>query len=454
MGFSRNKGIVFLLSLLLLASLAFAESECAKKCAADRDYWTKIGADNAAAKSYYCGVTETNCWSRETVPAGQPDPCWKMCLDPECSPWSKCDAAYQACCAESSRINSDETYKQCIANCPVEVSPTPTTQATATPSPTATPAAQATCSIARKAYSATKFQVVSTQGSVTVTDKNGIVKTPEIGQDIGPDATIATGSGKISLKIIVPESPATTSMDIGDQTTFKFSLYDFENQLASSEHGSIRGTINGGGDFVLVKTTLDSYWAKAGGEKNNPAGQTIAFAKNEETTAAFSSEHCSVRGTLNGGGDFIQGRENGALSFAAAQLASLPTGNVRVSQEGISLLPIIVVAALPGGDYYSSGREAKTDYSVALDGNGNAEYSPSVGSVAVSRTRRRQSQYWKERRQQYPNKGFLRATAVLAKSWRRKEAAKERRPEPWLRELRRLLLRRRATARSGSQSWQ
>jgi hypothetical protein len=99
-----------------LASCAHA-SDCTDACQAEFDKWEKIDQDRLDAKAYYCGVTETNCWSRETTPSGQPDPCWSKCSDSNCVPWSKCNDAFQSCCRESARINDQLAYDQCVAAC-------------------------------------------------------------------------------------------------------------------------------------------------------------------------------------------------------------------------------------------------------------------------------------------------------------------------------------------------
>lgn len=68
--------------------------------------------------------------------------------------------------------------------------------------------------------------------------------------------------------------------------------------LASSEHSTIRGTINGGGDFVYLQNQPNYIWIKENGTiKNYQLGSSIYLA---------SSEHGSIRGTINGGGDFVK----------------------------------------------------------------------------------------------------------------------------------------------------
>ncbi|MDP2277330.1 MAG: hypothetical protein Q8K51_03815, partial [Nitrospirota bacterium] len=61
---------------------------------------------------------------------------------------------------------------------------------------------------------------------------------------------------------------------------------------------SIRGTINGGGDFVYLQNQPNYIWMKENGAiKNYQLGSSIYLA---------SSEFSSIRGTINGGGDFVK----------------------------------------------------------------------------------------------------------------------------------------------------
>lgn len=69
--------------------------------------------------------------------------------------------------------------------------------------------------------------------------------------------------------------------------------------VASSEHGSIRGTINGGGDFVYMEQELKDYLYLM--FNNNRIDMNMLAV----SLMIASSEHGSVRGTINGTGDFL-----------------------------------------------------------------------------------------------------------------------------------------------------
>ncbi|MFA6048828.1 MAG: hypothetical protein WC792_02680 [Candidatus Micrarchaeia archaeon] len=339
-----------LFSILLFSSLAFAASDCVQACAADRDKWIKIGADKAASDSYYCGLTESNCWSRSSTPPGQPDPCWKMCTDPECSPWSKCDAQFQACCAESARLNEESSYIKCVANCPPEDSnlTAPALSATETPLPSV-PAEQATPNVSGEqpsptpslgeVYEKSTFKVDFADGDVTITTRDGKVVSPQYGEEIGPDATITvgkSGNGFVRIKVMRQDSIFPVYVTVNAGTTFKFSLNTkgFSKALASSEHASVRGTINGGGDFI-----------KGAGKSGRRA---VSFAGAEK------------------------------ISFA-----ELPTGSISVGQNSTRDYPFVVAAALPAGTVYVTALDDVADYDVSLDGAGNVQVFSRAGRVAV-----------------------------------------------------------------------
>lgn len=106
---------------MYIFSVSFAEKDpgCIALCQADYDKWEEIDTNIFNSKGYYCGYSETNCWARETVPAGQADPCWSLCY---VSPFDK--NAFQACCYESAQINNDLSLDKCVAACPGD-EPTP-----------------------------------------------------------------------------------------------------------------------------------------------------------------------------------------------------------------------------------------------------------------------------------------------------------------------------------------
>ncbi|GEM_PF-2668345 len=136
----------------------------------------------------------------------------------------------------------------------------------------------------------------------------------------------------------IPLPPALSAMI---KFSHNFAVLNNNQLLASSEHGSIRGTINGGGDFVMLNkippemkdkdyvafattcsltkaslplAALASSFLSQEIDQCRPEVRVNSTATSikvggaalgGENQDAKSSEHSSVRGTINGGGDWI-----------------------------------------------------------------------------------------------------------------------------------------------------
>ncbi|MFH1222402.1 MAG: hypothetical protein V1492_04940 [Candidatus Micrarchaeota archaeon] len=251
--------LLFVLSLIFLFSLA-AATECTDKCQADYDTWIGYGKNHLNAKDFYCGTTETNCPSRESVPSGQADPCWSLCYE---SPFN--NNAFQQCCYASWEENSKGTLDQCIAECPNETAP-----ATCT----------GTCEFFQKQLPAPDCSCVSPipeheylykkqQAMMTVKEIKGTVwikkggKPPrqilKLGDSFQVGDILATSEdGEITLEQTFPDDTGVHRETLGRLQTLQ-SVILCEGKpcltaqsFASSEHSSVRGTINGGGDFILI----------------------------------------------------------------------------------------------------------------------------------------------------------------------------------------------------------
>jgi hypothetical protein len=120
------------------------------------------------------------------------------------------------------------------------------------------------------------------------------------------------------------------------QMSDQFAILGNDELLASSEHGSIRGTINGGGDFVMlqkipdelktrdyamlttscpsatecrpemkINSTASSTYIQADSiGSGDPTQCKLGFIGQDTLFVSYprSSEHGSIRGTINGGG--------------------------------------------------------------------------------------------------------------------------------------------------------
>jgi len=136
--------------------------------------------------------------------------------------------------------------------------------------------------------------------------------------------------------------PLPASLGAMIKFSHNFAVLNNEQLLASSEHSSVRGTINGGGDFVYlnkippemkdkdyvavdgttVRYNVTASSAMVDGKclLNRTPKTTSSNGSIVEVSLPSSSEHCSIRGTINGSGDFInnfQPREVSWLSDAS-----------------------------------------------------------------------------------------------------------------------------------------
>lgn len=380
--------------VVLLMPLAFAAA-CEDACNADYGKWSGIDQAKYDTKSYYCGVTETNCWSREGLPSGSPDPCWKMCYE---TPFD--NDGFQACCLESAKMNADRSLAQCLANCGPSTPPQQPSQ------PPVSNASNAT----------TVYNVeISSSGSITITDLNGnpvqklantpvsmktgddgnlyvVFKTPSgdkaVQLHLEPDSDFrldATGACPVSGAGLSPASSGTIRLVVPPGLEETWGCF-------SSEHGSIRGTINGGGDFIKGPgSSVLSFAASRANCLAVPLGSPL-----EENMECKSSEHSSIRGSINGGGDFIKGPKPIVVSFAAAgsnpaddivpDAVSLPSGYGRIDvnettapgEPGFELK-----VSLPDGNIFVNPTGGNAAYSAEPFGGG-VELDVSSGSIIAT----------------------------------------------------------------------
>lgn len=316
------KFFIVALGFLILLSINFAAKDqaCLSECNSSYPLDVQSAKNVFDAKAYYCGYTETNCWSRSTVPPGQPDPCWSLCDD---SPYD--DNAFQSCCFESAQINAQYSYDRCVAACP-EVSPPPP------PNPTpGCPSQQCTFSFQswapypdceclaplnywEKVKERFTMKITSIQGTVWI-KKNG--KSPKIiltsDMVIEPGDIIATSEdGGITLERELPNGGRHVET-LSQLQTLQSVAYcggkicDFTDiavlgGVASSEHSSVRGTINGGGDFIMILPPL-SILADISPPPSNPPVMSVYELSNDGT-------HDAV--VFNMSGQLIQIKSNSA----------------------------------------------------------------------------------------------------------------------------------------------
>ncbi len=335
------KSAFLILGILLLVSISFAAKTptCVSGC--NSSYTREVQAEQSklTAKSYYCGYTDTNCWSREGVTGS--DPCWSMC---SVSPFN--NDAFQSCCFQSAQMNAQRSFDQCVAACPeatpnAPVVPTPNqtnpnqTNTTAPipagqvkPEPVLSGCLPRACQYSfeswapwpdcecmaplnywEKVKERYTMKVNSISGTVWI-KKNG--KSPKIlltsNMKIEPGDIIATSEGgAVTIERELPAggkqietlSQLQTLQSVAYCAGKPCNLNDIAllGGIASSEHSSIRGTINGGGDFIMIPVPLEIGLADIIPPNNNKPVMTIYELSNDGT-------HDSVY--LNMSGKLIQ----------------------------------------------------------------------------------------------------------------------------------------------------
>ncbi len=262
------KYLFILFGVLLFVSLGFAEkdAECAAACQADFDKWEKINKGVYDAKSYYCGVTETNCWSRTTTPSGQPDPCWSICTSCTDSK-QECNNKFQDCCDESAGINNQAGLEGCLANCPDKTVETPPANKCEqkqcrfyqVQAPYPDCECKAPLNILEEQH---RMRVKSIKGTVWIRklgETNKQLLTTSTIFEVG-DSIATSEDGEVELEKDLPNG-GTHVERLGRLQTIKSIIHcNYEpctaGSIASSEHSSIRGTLNGGGDFIFILLPL------------------------------------------------------------------------------------------------------------------------------------------------------------------------------------------------------
>jgi hypothetical protein len=265
------------------------DPSCVQACQARRDRESTEAAKLRDTGGYYMGLASSNCWSPPDLPAGQPDPCASALQQCEgaCASGSnyaacakQCRQTYQGCCYGSALKIAERHFGLCVAECP---------------------ASEAAADLTAGAWQSSTAE--------------------QLGADLLAlkplDQAVADNRGRGGF--IVAEDPAGGFVFIDDQgyrrsltgvaasgsflLLNEVDLIDFGLStlgIASSEHSSIRGTINGGGDFVqLLRERRDRQYLRVASLEvlQSIAGSTLLLA---------SSEHGSIRGTINGGGEFIK----------------------------------------------------------------------------------------------------------------------------------------------------
>lgn len=285
------------------------DPSCVQACQTRRDRETAEAAQLRDTGGYYMGLASSNCWSAPDLPPGQPEPCasgLQQCEGACASSASytactrQCRQTYQGCCYGNAVKIADKGFGQCVAACPATAAPVPPPPPPPTgPSgPGGEPAAGGLTAAAWQASAAQ--QLGADLEALKPLDQAvaGILGRGEfiVTEDLAGGFVFIDDQGhRRSLSGVAPNG---SFLMLKEVDIIDFGLAGLG--IASSEHGSIRGTINGGGDFVRVlREHRERQYCKVSPLEilESIAGSTLLLV---------SSEHGSIRGTINGGGDFIK----------------------------------------------------------------------------------------------------------------------------------------------------
>lgn len=303
------KPFIILLALVFLFQFGFAvaDPECSSACQSEYDRWDGIDQAIYDSGAYYCGYMETNCWSREGVDG--PDPCWSMCYE---SPFD--NAGFQSCCLESAQISNQLSLDRCLAACPEAETPQPQPGCEAAQCSSYqmwVPYPDCECMAPLNYWDKLKerFTMHATSITGTVWIKKGgqsprILLTPDMA--IEPGDIIATSDdGAVTVERNLPGG-GVNSITLARLQTLKSVVYcngqpcDMNDivlgrAVASSEHSSIRGTLNGGGDFIFVLAPLTVGMPSP---LSIPAGEPVMSVYERSADGSHDSIFFNMSGTL------------------------------------------------------------------------------------------------------------------------------------------------------------
>ena len=303
------------LAVALLAAMAVAD-ECTDGCG--QSYQSTVSHANQlfAAKSYIAcsGSGGAGC-CQETL-YGEPLPGNKPCgadrvACQESNSNDYCQAEAQQCCHDNALIFADYEKDRCLSNCGAAPTETPTPQA-------------CDLDISETFYGDVGYH---RQGAATYYNVS------------------ETASAVIVFKQMSGDEVVATPLTINLQPNTVFKLEDC----------AVEGGMAG-------------------------CGRELGFS-GEGGAILFSSEHSSVRGTINGGGDFIQGATPNGLSFNPIPIPGR-YGKVAVIEAKTDASPdFILEVALPTGRIRLETSDGYNEYSVEPYGTMVAQ--PADGSARL-----------------------------------------------------------------------
>lgn len=296
------------------------DAACAAKCAADRDRSIAWADTTLAAKDFYSGFS-SNC----TEEKGQPkctalrEACVNACAPKfEASCMSACNVPFQSCCHANKVAWEHSRYESCVAACPTRAVPPPPALPTPPPPPVRNPLADASKQtdaalglalasswgkatlVAWEAYQATRPAADVAADNVRRAEAFNEVRSG-MAQSGASFALVSGGGGRLWL---LRPNGETRLLSIDDTAYFRSGApnADLSRDLAMAPKMGLSAD-----EFIQVVLTAKT-WPDFGTDFKS--GQVLRFIPGQSggqgaPVRKGSSEHTSIRGTINGGGDFI-----------------------------------------------------------------------------------------------------------------------------------------------------
>lgn len=271
---------------------------CLAKCAGTRDRAVTAANKLAADKEYY-SVTSSNCWSLADAPNC---PAVRQACRDACAPtydnacMAACEPPFQACCAANDKTRAEREFDSCVAVCPM----VPVQQIERRPEftemvNTATKMMQA-LGPNLEGFNPTQYNDVRRALAFMQVRASMAVHGSKF-------AVISGGAGRLW---VMTADGRQVPLD-GDAAALARGLVGGEMYGAAYQALVADLVTRTGLTKVETEDWIRQLRLAQGSSKGFKPGETLEFLpwQGAPTDARASSEHASIRGTINGGGDFI-----------------------------------------------------------------------------------------------------------------------------------------------------
>ena len=278
------------------------DAACAAKCQTEYDRDVRIASALLSKKGYYFAMGSNNCGPDWDTP--QNNRCsqnWNQCAAP-CGPYADackapCSAAFQTCCHATETRNADHRRAVCLAACPAArprlmgcVQPAPSEGGGAS----GAPGPEAPWTTLLKQMNAMMSSLGPGVEGLNLQQFDNVRRNlvfMQVSTDLKASgrkfAVVSGGSGR--LWVVLANG---RSFLVDHDVTLDSQLFDVVAKQTGLTHD----------DVLSFRNTL----VDAGNKGVSKPGNVFYFPEDSiRCWQLGSSEHSSVRGTINGGGDFI-----------------------------------------------------------------------------------------------------------------------------------------------------